>query len=80
MSFFQRSGPPSGIPTSTYTLTSSFSASPITIIGNDGDVPKVLYPLPIETPFTTPFAVVGGMSYMVMDGTITLNDTNGLSL
>ncbi|KAJ5559833.1 hypothetical protein N7513_002232 [Penicillium frequentans] len=80
MSFFQWSGPPSGIPTTTYTLSSSFSPSPITIIGSDDNLPMVFYPPPIETPFTTPFAVVDGSSYMVMDGTITLGDTDGLSI
>ncbi|KAJ5737097.1 uncharacterized protein N7483_002222 [Penicillium malachiteum] len=80
MSFFQWSGPPSGIPTSTYTLTSSFRASPITILGDEGNLPMVFYTPPIETPFTTPFAVVDGMSHMVMSGTVTLNDTNGLSV
>ncbi|KAJ5713929.1 uncharacterized protein N7483_011110 [Penicillium malachiteum] len=80
MSFFQWSGPPSGIPTLTYTLTPSYSPSPITIIGNDGDLPIVLYPPLIETPFTTPYAVVDGMNYMVISGTITVNDTNGLSI
>ncbi|KAJ6035923.1 hypothetical protein N7540_000202 [Penicillium herquei] len=79
MSFFQWSGPPSGIPTTTYTLSSSFTASPITILGTD-NLPMVLYPPPIETPFTTPYAVVNGASYVVMDGTITVGDTNGLSI
>lgn len=80
MSYFQWSGPASGVPTTTYTLTPSYSPSPLTIIGNDGDVPIVVYPPPIESPFTTPYAVVDGQSYMVMSGTATIGDTNGLSI
>lgn len=79
-SYFQWSGPPSGIPTTKYTLSSSYSASPVTILGSDGNLPMVLYPPPIETPFTTPYAVVDGNSYIVMDGTATVGDTNGLSI
>ncbi|KAJ5741029.1 hypothetical protein N7493_000901 [Penicillium malachiteum] len=80
MSFFQWSGPALGIPTTTYTLTSSSSPSPITIIGDEGNLPIVIYPPPIEIPFTTLYTVVDGRSYMVMDDTIILNATDGFGL
>ncbi|KAL4862258.1 hypothetical protein BDV12DRAFT_203209 [Aspergillus spectabilis] len=80
ISFFQWEGPSSGIPTTTFNLVSSFSPSPVTVVVPDNAFPSVLYPPPIESPYTPQVGVVDGSSYTVMSGTIMLNGGGGTSL